>query len=200
MCVTASWTALEIACQDALECADIGYSFRKKLDQAIAAANFPPLDWSRGTWQKVQQLQELRKSYVHRFASLEDMFPDAIVAEDAIETVRDAIKNICGHVNCVAPNWIDFDEASGWPAPSMFGRPSVICGYPGIAMDDPLAVRVFLRIDGNEQLVRIFPPGYDPAQEIKELLQTLQLPVSGVSVYENGVLIRDLVVNMRGGG
>ena len=53
MCVTTSWTALEVACQDALSCTDISYRFKENLDRAIAAASLPSLDWSTGTWDVV---------------------------------------------------------------------------------------------------------------------------------------------------
>ena len=33
--LTNTWTALEMACNDALDVTDIGYSFRKKLDSAV---------------------------------------------------------------------------------------------------------------------------------------------------------------------
>ena len=198
MCVNTSWTALEVACQDALKCPQIGYRFKENLDNALQSAALPPIDWSTGVWQKARQLQELRKSYVHRFTTLKEMFPDAAVANDAVETVRDAIKWIYCHVNAIPPAWVEFNEAIGWPAPSNFGTPSAILGYPGIAIDDPLAVRVFLLVDGREQLVRVLPPGYDPQREIQQLIQTSRIPISGVRVYENGDLTTDLIVNMRG--
>ena len=198
MCVTTSWTALEVACQDALACADIGYSFKVNLDRAIAAASLPSIEWSTGIWQRVRLLQELRKSYVHRFTSLSDMFPLAAVAEDAIETVREAIENIFAHVGRPAPTWTGLDEARGWQARSSFGTATLTTCHAGVRMDDPLTVRVFMVIDGEEKLTKVLPAGYDPSQEVNHLLQNVRVPISGIRVYENGELKQDLVVNMRG--
>ena len=198
MCVSISWTALEVACQDALTCTDIGYRFKENLDRAIAASALPSIDWSTGTWQKVRLLQELRKSYVHRFATLNDMFPLAVVAEDAIETVREAIENIFAHVGRAAPTWTSFDKARGWQTRSSFGAAVLTTGHAGVKMDDPLAVRVFIVIDGVEKLTTVLPAGYDPSQEVDHILQNAISPISGIRVYENGELKQDLIVNMRG--
>ena len=198
MCVTTSWTALEVACQDALACADIGYRFKENLDRAIAAASLSPLDWSTGVWQRVRLLQERRKSYVHRFASLSEMFPLAVVAEEAIDTAREAIERVYSHVGQTAPNWTGVDNARGWQAQSSFGTAHLTTGYAGVKMDDPRAVRVFLVIDGEEKLTTVLPAGYDPTEEVNRLLQNVRVPISGIRVFENGELKQDLIVNMRG--
>lgn len=198
MCVTTSWTALEVACQDALACDNIGYRFKDNLDHALAAAELPVIDWSKGIWQKVRLLQELRKSYVHRFASLDEMFPLAEVAEEAIETVRKAIEDIFTQVGREAPTWASLDDARGWQTRSSFSIAVLTTGHADVQMDDPLAVRVFMVIDGEEKLTTVLPPGHDPSQEVNHLLQNVRVPISGIRVYENGELKQDLVVNMRG--
>jgi hypothetical protein len=71
-------------------------------------------------------------------------------------------------------------------------------GHAGVKMDDPLTVRVFMVIDGEERLTNVLPAGYDPSQEVNHLLQNVRIPISGIRVYENGELKQDLVVNMRG--
>jgi len=198
MCVTTSWTAIEVACQEALFSVDIGHRFKENLDRAIASASLRPIDWSTGIWQKVRVLQELRKSYIHRFASLGDMFPPASVAEDAVETARKAIERIFAHVSRPAPEWTGLDEARGWQARSSFGHAVLTTGHAGVRMDDPLTVKVFIVIDGEEKLTTVLPAGCDPSQEVNQLLQNVRVPISGIRVYENGELKRDLVVNMRG--
>jgi hypothetical protein len=198
MCVTTSWTALEVACQDALSSADIGHRFKDNLDRAISTAALPPLDWSTGIWQRVRLLQEKRKSYVHRFASLSEMFPLAAVAEEAIETVREAIEHLYSHIGRVAPSWTSLDDARGWQARTRFGTTVLAACRAGVKIDDPLAVRVFMVIDGEERLTTVLPAGYDPSQEVKHLLDNLRVPISHIRVYENGELKQDLLVNMRG--
>ena len=198
MCVTTSWTALEVACQDALNCADIGYRFKKHLDRAIAAALLPSIDWSTGLWQNVRQLQELRKSYAHKFASLSDMFPPELIANEAIETVRMAIEDIFSRAGRNAPAWIGIDNSRGWQARSRLAGSVLTTGHAGVKLDDPLAVRVYLVIGGEEKLTTVLPAGHDPSQEVSHLLRNVHEPISGIRVYENGDLRQDLVVNMRG--
>lgn len=198
MCVTTCWTAIEVACQEALSCVDIGYRFKENLDRAIASASLSPIDWSTGIWQRVRILQELRKSYIHKFANLSDMFPSASVAEDAIETARKAIEEIFVYVGQPAPAWTGLDEARGWQAQSSFGHFFLTVCHPGVQMDDPLTVKVFIVIEGEEKLTSVLPAGYDPSQEVNQLLQNVRIPINGIRVYENGALKQDLVVNMRG--
>ena len=62
-----AWTVLEIACQESLRKPAISYSFKRNIDEALSEQNLSPLNWGNGIWQKVTQLQELRKNIVHRF-------------------------------------------------------------------------------------------------------------------------------------
>ena len=198
MCVTTSWTAIEVACQEALACANIGYRFKENLDRAVASASLPPIDWSTGIWQKVRLLQELRKSHIHRFASLSDMFPLASIADDAIETARMAIERIFAHVGQPPPTWTGLDEARGWQVRSSFGTAVLTTGHAGVQIADPLTVRIVMVIDGEEKLTTVLPAGYDPSSEVAQLFQSASVPINGIRVYEDGELKQDLVVNMRG--
>ena len=90
-CVNTSWTALEVACQDATGDPNISYSFKRNLEAALKQQNLPAIDWGKGIWQKVMTLQQTRKNYVHRFVSETDLFQNADVADDAIKTTRQAL-------------------------------------------------------------------------------------------------------------
>lgn len=57
----------------------------------------PPLDWGQGVWQKVIEVQNLRKDVVHRFPSESNVFPVVSVAEATIEVIREAIQSIYKH-------------------------------------------------------------------------------------------------------
>jgi hypothetical protein len=198
MAVTTSWIALETSCQEALGSAEIGYRIKENLDRAIARAFLPPLDWSRGTWQKVRVLQERRKTYVHRFLSLQDMFPEAIVAEEAIDTVRFAVGDIYLRVTKPAPTWLALNETHGWQVRSSFGMPTLTAGYHGAKMEDPNTVRIYMVINGEEKLTTVLPTGHDPNDAVASFLNNLNVPISAIRVYDSGLLIRDFVVNMRG--
>lgn len=198
MCVTTNWTAIEVACQEALDCTSIGYRFKENVDGAVASALLPPINWSLGVWQKVRLLQELRKSHIHRFTSLSDMFPPASVADDATETARNAIERIFAHAGKPPPTWIGLDEAHGWQAHSSYRASVLTACHAGAQIDDPSAVRVFLVIKGEEKLTAVLPVGSDPSSEVDQLLHNVSVPIDGIRVYENGELKRDLVVSMRG--
>jgi hypothetical protein len=200
MCVTTAWIALETSSQEALQAPSIGYRFKENLDEAVAAAGLPALNWSSGVWQKVRQLQECRKNYVHRFASLSDMFPSAPLADDAILTVREGIKDIYRRLGQLAPKWVDIDDSRGWQSrPTV--RPVVLTlGHFGVDLADPNAVRVYMVMNGEEKLTTVLPPGYDHAYAVTELLARVGVPIEGIRVYAADELVQDLVVSMRGSG
>lgn len=197
-CVTTAWIALETSCQDALLNARIGYRFKDDVDQAMSNLSLSQLDWSTGLWQQVRALQKTRKGYVHRFLSLEDMFPSATVADEAIATVRNAIVDIYAQAGKSEPDWVHIDTVRGWGAPSNFGTPTVSQAHFGSSFDDPKTTRVYIVIRGEERLTSVFPSGHDARSTIEELLKSVKVPIEGVRVYDNGVQILDFSVAMRG--
>ena len=198
LCVNTSWTALEVACQDALNCPDIGYRFKGNLDKALASASAPPIDWSCGVWQQVRKLQERRKSYVHRFASLDDMFPAASVADEAIQIVRDAIRSIHSQASLPIPSWAGLDEAGGWQTSSNFGTAWGTAYHSGTTSEELNTVRVSVVVGNEERLATVFPAGTNALPEVERILQSVIVPINAIRVYENGELTIDFIVNMRG--
>lgn len=197
-CVATAWTSLETSCQDALSSNAIGYSFKVNLDKALTDLSLPAIDWSSGLWQQVRALQETRKSYVHRFLALSDMFPPAKVAEDAITTVREAVKDIYARAQKPEPDWVHIDASRGWDEASKFGRHTASQTHLGASFDDPNTTRVYLVIDGEEKLTSVFPSGHDARQTVEELVKSVNVPIEGIRVYNNGVQILDFTVAMRG--
>jgi hypothetical protein len=112
--VMTAWVALEIACQDALEEPKISYSFKDNLNKAIKEKSFAKLDWSKGIWQQVLQVQQYRKNCVHRFSQETDLFPDTSVADNTIAIARQAIIEIYKYVGKNVPLWINDDTDQGW--------------------------------------------------------------------------------------
>ena len=197
-CVATAWISLETSCQDALASNAIGYSFKANLDRALADLSLPPIDWSTGLWQNVRALQETRKSYVHRFLALSDMFPPANIAEDAITTVRGAVKDVYARAQKPDPDWVHIDASRGWDAASQLGRPTISQAHFGTSFEDPNTTRVYLVIAGEEKLTSVFPPGHDARQTVEELLSSVKVPIEGIRVYDNGVQVLDFTVAMRG--
>lgn len=198
MAVTVVWIALETSCQEACNENSIGLRFKDNLNQAIANASLPPIDWSQGIWQKVRALQKVRNSFVHRFLSLQEMFPEASVAEGAIETVRIAITDIYTRTGKPVPTWININDSRGWQSRSMFGSAPITMGHYGAKMDDPNSVKIYIVVDGEERLTTVLPSGYDTNDSVEYLLNNVKEPISAIRVYDCGLLVKNLIVTMRG--
>mgnify|MGYP006301563933 CR=1 FL=1 len=196
--VTTAWTALEVACQDALQEEKISYSFRKNLDEAIDQRGFPPLDWGQGLWQRVQRLQDTRKGYVHRFIHEGDLFPEAVVADSAIDVVRKAIIAIYDHAGATPPSWVDDNEDRGWDSGSG-SHASCTVIRAGASEDDPKAVRICYTHKGREHVSEILPPGRDPQQCCEELIRSLNVSVTAVRAYVGDKMVYEKQLSMRGG-
>jgi hypothetical protein len=159
------------------------------------------LDWSQGIWQSVRRLQELRKSYVHRFALLDEMFPESRVADDAIAVVRTAIGSIFDHAAVSKPAGIDFDQSHGWAGRSGASDSMTATLITGsTSLDDPTAVRISYVENGVEHLSSVHPQGFAYASEIDRLVHAVRVPISAIRVYEGQTLARELLVHMRGNG
>ncbi len=201
LCVVLAWIALELGCQDALGSPDIGYRFKDNLDQAVASNGLPPLDWSQGIWQDVRRIQEVRKAFVHRFASIADMFPDSSVADDAITVVREALASIYDHAGVARPTWIAFDQSHGWAkesGASAIAHARSIVG--GVAPDDPTALKICYVADQVEHESGIYPSGFDYATEMDRLVKAVNIPITAIRVYSGSTLICEKLVHMRGNG
>ena len=193
-----SWTVLEIACQEALNEPSISYSFRKKLDETLAARNLPPLDWGQGIWQQVTGLQEIRKNFVHRFSDERDLFPDASVADEAIDTVRRAVRTIFSHAGKVAPNWIQDNTDKGWESAGAKVKASLTVIHAGAEADDPKSIKVVYVNEGKEHIDEILPAGADYMIVVNSLLKNIRIPISWIRVYSESVILFEIELNMRG--
>lgn len=197
-CVTTVWIALEMSCQDALQANEIGYSFKKNLNKALQRNGFEAITWGAGLWQKVQELQDLRKNYVHRFADLSEMFPQPDVASNAIKVARAAIKDIYHRSEKDYPSWVDIDQIRGWETDSQIGTPTLAQAHEGMSFDDPNTRRIVIVRGGNEALTSVYPIGYDTSEAVDQLLRNLNVPIEAIRIYEAGELIEDNIVLMRG--
>jgi len=195
--VTTAWTVLEIACQEALQEPRISYSFRRKLDAALRDRSLPPLDWGSGLWQKVTEIQEARKGYVHRFVQESDLFPFADVADKAIAAIRDAVVSIYQHVGRVPPRWIQDDEDRGWDKGRGWSACSTVI-RAGASLDDPRVVKICFVCENEEHLHEVLPSGTDPGPYLDDLIEHVRVPISAVRAYEGDKLVVERVIPMRG--
>lgn len=188
-----AWIALEIACQDALEEPRISYRFKDNLNKAIEGASFSRLDWSKGVWKRVLQVQELRKNYAHRFSQEKDLFPDATIADDAIDVIREAIISIYKLVGKNVPLWINDDTDQGWAKKggiSLFAN--AYTTPPGMDENAPDTINVKYIYKDKENIHEVLPAGTDPNLYVDRLIETIRLPISGIKVYKGKEVIQEI--------
>jgi hypothetical protein len=197
--VNTAWTVFETVCADALGAKRLGNRFREQLDAAISASLLPPLDWSKGLWQRVLNVYRLRKDYVHVALPQNRLFADVTEANDAINIMREAIKAIYQHAGKTAPQWVDDDHDRGWDGDSgggMFGVLTV--RRQNTDETHPDVVKIAHVYRGQEYVSEILPPGTDPEPHIVTLLRDVTVPISAVRIYRGQTLIEDRPIPMRG--
>ena len=195
--VTTAWTVLEMACQHALQESSISYSFRKNLDAAIERNSLSPLDWGSGLWQKVTEVHETRKNYVHRFLKETDLFPAAEVADKAIVVIRKAVLSIYNHAKRVPPVWIQDDDDRGWDR-GRGGGANVRVIRPGARLNEPKVIKICYIRNNQEYISEVLPPGTDPLPYLEDLIQHVTAPISCVKAYEGDKLVSERALPMRG--
>jgi hypothetical protein len=171
------WIALEMACQDALSDKNISYKFRENLDKAVADNQLPPLDWSRGTWQKVTKVQNMRKDIAHRFASEKDLFPETNIADESIQVIREAIKTIYKHCGKPAPEWVEDDYDEGWTT----GTWQVYAtGTSSPYVKNKDAIKVSYIYKGHEYIWDYLAPETDINQPLENIFKGVGKPITAV--------------------
>ncbi len=63
--IQTAWSAFETVCSEALGAKNLGMRFKKHFDDAIAAKSLPAVNWGQGIWQKVLEVYNIRKKFVH---------------------------------------------------------------------------------------------------------------------------------------
>lgn len=196
--VIISWTVLEIACQESLNEPNISYSFKRNLDQALSNQNKSPLNWGQGIWQKVIQLQTLRKNYVHRFIAETDLFPDCSVADEAVNVVREAVIALSEHVNTSVPDWIEDDSDRGWETVGLTDVAHASVVKAGASHDDPNSIKVTYVHEGQEHLSDLLSPNTDYQPYVDTIQKNIKVPISEIRVYKGETVIYEKKLIMRG--
>ena len=197
--IITAWTVFEIACQDALEDKDIPRNFRNNLDAAIKNKSLPKLNWGCGIWQRVEKIHQLRIICVHRFISENDLFPKTVLAEQTIEIIRNAVREIYQHVGKTIPAWVRDDYDEGWAVKSGFTIEASM--HDSTFENVPGAVKITYEYKDQERISEILPPGSDPEPSVQKLEENFYMPISAIRVYVDNNLIKEVpfeVSKMRG--
>ena len=197
--ITTGWTALEIACEDALNETGIGRRFKDNLNKAVKAKGLSALDWGTGVWHDILDIHKLRKEFVHFNLDQEKLFPEVQEAEKAITTLREAIKDIYRHSGKPFPDWVVDDEDKGWAKSngiSAFSHATLIPA--GVERENPKNIIVAYVHKDREHTDRILPPGTDYTPIVEELKKGIRIPITAIKVYCGNQLIDEYEFNWRG--
>jgi hypothetical protein len=201
--VLSAWTALEMACCDALSILKLGNDFRRSLDEEFDKKSIPRLDFGSGIWSEINsKIKTYRKLYTHFGVSIADRFPPVSVAEESIEKIRKAVHDIYGKMGKQSPAWVDFDNSSGWPSSSggIFGTLTVSRGP--LDRNDPNVYKISLITPTGDERELIWLPSdtqkEDIADEVEQLLGRLNVPFKQVRVYRGPNLFYQEELDMRG--
>jgi hypothetical protein len=149
----------------------------------------PKLDWGKGIWQKVKIIQELRKNCVHRFLSENELFPNVQLAEEALEIIGKAVREVYQHVNKPIPTWIKDNYDQGWAVKSGFTIEAN--GHDSPYNNVPCAVKITYVYKDKEIIFKILAPDSDPEPDIQYLINEMDRPISAIKVYVNNDLISE---------
>lgn len=197
--IQSAWTAFEWTCEIALSTSGLGNQFRRRFDEAMAAAGNATVDWGSGLWQRVLEVYQLRKDYIHPRIPQARLFSPLQQAEKAVTTLRAAIEDLHNRLGITAPEWIYDDVADGWQ-----GRRTVTdvahatLIRAGAKRDDPNAVIVAYVYKGEEHISEVLPPGSDPRPVMEALIDSIVVPISEVRAYHGEKLIESVNLKMRG--
>ncbi|MFH1672883.1 MAG: hypothetical protein ABIF87_05610 [Pseudomonadota bacterium] len=186
-----------MACEDALETTGIGRRFKDYLNVAIEQKAFAAINWGSGIWQKISLIHKLRKDFVHVNPSQDALFPEADEADNAIEVIREAIKDIYARAGRDAPSWVEDDYDQGWDK----GWRSIAHATMTRREVDPNAadtIRVGYIYKDREHISEVLPAGTDLKPVIEQLLRDIRVPISRVRAYKGNELIVDREISMRG--
>jgi hypothetical protein len=112
--ILSAWTVLEQCCKDALNCKRFKGPFQGALNKAVSKQGLATLKWSNGTWKRVKDLKAIRNYYTHENADQKELWPDIAKACEAIDIVREAVKDIYVKAGKPYPQWIDDDAERGF--------------------------------------------------------------------------------------
>jgi hypothetical protein len=202
--VLSAWTTLEMACCDALGINKLSSDFRQSLDDQFDKKGIARLDFGSGVWGKIaSKIKDARKLYAHRGVKLSDRFPPISVAVDAIQTIRDAIQDIYGRVGKASPAWVQADESSGWSqtgGSKMTANLTVLRQGADPGAPDTYKI-VLVTPVGEEKPTDYFAgtaPLEDVYEEVEKTIGSLNVPFSGIRVYQGPTLIYSEDFEVRG--
>ncbi len=169
-----------MACEEALGVGSLGRRFKDNLNEAFKARGLRPPDWGKPLWQQVHRVHERRKDYVHGRVTQERLFAPVNEAEEAISTIRHAIKDVFERIQQMTPLWVDDDCNPELPQGGMAHGTAIAAG---VDPSDQTRVRIAYEFRGREYESKVLPPRTDPEPSMHALQQNILPPITAIRAY-----------------
>lgn len=201
--VLSAWTALEMACCDALGVKRFkGRDFKRDLNKELQARGKPTIDFGSGVWGRLScKLMKGRNEYAHSGVQLADRFPPVSHADDAIAWVREAIRDIYRRMDKTPPTWVDHDQSNGWQAGGSRCSGSLTAVRKGADFSRPDVVKIVLVAEEGEEKISEFLPSTAADEELYERVEdvvgNLNASFAGVRAYRGSQLVYDEKLEIR---
>lgn len=197
--VASAWTAFEATCEHLTGVSGLGMRFKEHLDEALINKGLAKPDWGAGLWQRVLRVDDMRKRYIHPAVPQEALFPPASEADEAIMTLRAAIRDMYARCRAGAANWAEDDEDVILPTGGFFAMAHATVIHAGASAETGLRIS-YQTIDGKEHDAAVTGPDEDHVSLMNDLLGRLRAPATAVRAYWANELIEEWDdITMRGG-
>ncbi|MEK0315649.1 hypothetical protein [Cohnella sp. 56] len=196
-CIITGWTVLEMVFRQVLNDESIGYRFKEDVDRAIKNLGLPSFNWGEGIWQRILALKDTRKNFVHTNLEQNKLFLDTSVAIDYVKGIQDGILEIHKYTRTPIPQWILYDDDRGWDDGSESGI-HILIERQGATKEDPQSIIVSYIYKGKEYPTEVLPANSDYLKTVTDMITNFRSPITGIKVYQEGKVIFETTLQMRG--
>lgn len=190
------WIVIENLVAAASGCQDIGYSFKKKLDDHITEHKQTPVTWGSGWGQMALELIEERKAIIHKTSlrKMGDLFVEPRHTNEIIEKIRSVLDGIALHWSLEIYPWWRDDQYEDYKKESTFGFASVMIGSckPGHC------VEVGFRTGDEVRITAKIPIDENWEQVFEQQKMEIKLPHDVIFARKGGEVLREDTLLMRG--
>lgn len=113
----------------------------------------------------------------------DDLLPDESLADQAIETVREAVKAIYTHPGKCFPLWIKYNLDRGWDVGQSGMFLSLSVRRAGVDVNNPNNILIKYVNKGKEFESEELAWDTDPEPYIEEIINNVNIPITAIRVY-----------------
>lgn len=197
--ILTAWSSFEAVCVEILNDDTLGMRFKERLTNKLNEIGCESPKWGEGIWQKVLRTYELRKKFTHIKTGLEraELFPSITQADEAIEVMRNAIKEICRLTSNPNPKWVEDNEDRGWQIkPRLVAYAQRV--HEGVNQEGTDTIKTSYVLHGKEHFFDFLPPTTDFEPYLNELIDNLKQPAESVRAYRGDTLLKEVKFCARG--